>query len=393
MRAEDIITQLANLLPQHTDKLTTNVSVTSLTLSGTTVTAQCAAAHGMVVNQQVNIVGAKSPIVINSLVRSGTVGTLITDTPHDFIKHTTLPQTVELSGATEVEFNGTFVLLSVPNRNTVTFKMVDSGATAATGSPVLLNGWSYLQGFNGLQQITAVPAADQFQYEITTTPPTNTAAGTIVAKTAPRISGAVTEQRVIEAYTEQGPDEWWAFVVLGDVTASKSRQIDSDATANIQRGNEYRQQIIQPFNVLVLAPSSNTIAARQTRDECEAFFQPLCKSLLFSKLDSGLNVGAQNPISFVSHGVFAYDSAFYAHLYSFEAVADITFDDTVGYSEDVAFRDIDFTMFPDPGNQIDPLTILPIPLDDQSTTAAESFRITEDGQLRLSEDGLTRIVE
>ena len=364
MKAEDIIAQLATKLPNYSSNFTDDITVNSLTLSGSTVTAVCATPHNLVVNQQINMVGAQSPIVINSLVRSGTVGTLVTDTIHDFIKHTSISQTVELSGSTEAEFNGSFELLSVPDRNTVTFKMPDSGATVATGSPLLLNGSSPLQSFNGLQKVTAVPAADQFQYEITTTPPTNTAAGTIIAKTNPRISGSVTEERVIDAYTKQDIGDWWAFVVLGDVVASKSRHIESDATANIQRNNEYRQQIIQPFNVLVLAPATNQIAARQVRDECETLFRPLCQSLLFSKLDSGLSVGAQNPITFVSHGVFAYDTSFYAHLYSFEAVADITFEDTVGYSEDVAFRDIDFTMFPDVGNQVDPLTVSQINLDE-----------------------------
>lgn len=365
MLATDIINQLAVRLPQYSDKFTTDLSVISLTLSGSTVTAQTAAAHGLAVNKAVNIVGAKSPIVINSLTRSGTIGTLVTDTVHDFIKHSSGSQTVELNGSIEAEFNGTFVLLNIPNRNTVTFTMVDSGPTTATGSPLLLNGSSYLQSFNGLHKITAIPAADQFQYEITTTPPTNTAAGTITAKTDPRISGAINEQRVIEAYTGQSlPDDWWAFVILGDVSASKSRRINSDATDNIQRGNEYRQQIIQPFSILVLIPTSGEIAARKARDECEQLFRPLCRSLLFSKLDSGLFVGAQNPITFVGHGVFAYDTAFYAHLYQFESVADITFDDTVGYSEDVAFRDIDLTVFPDVGNQEDPLTILPIDLDE-----------------------------
>lgn len=353
MQAKDIIAQLAVNLPKYTDKFTDEISITGLTLAGSTVTAQCATAHGLAINQQVAVIGAESPIVINSLTRSGTVGTLVTDTPHDLTEDRYNSQSVTLAGSTEAEFNGDFVLLSVPNRYTVTFAMVDAGAVTATGSPLLVNGWSNYQTFNGLHKVTAVPAADQFQYEITTAPPTNTAAGTIIARGNVRVGGSVSEERAISSYT---PGKWWAFVILGDVTASKSRQIESDATDNIQRGNEYRQQVLQPFNVLVLAPASNEIAALNVRDDCETLFRALSRSLLFSKLDSGLAVGSQNPIQFVSHGSFFYNASYYAHFYSFEAVADLTFDDTVGYDEDVAFRDIDLSMYLDIGTQEDALT-------------------------------------
>jgi hypothetical protein len=360
MKASEIVQQLATYLPVLTDLFTTNVTISTLTLSGSTVTAQCDADHNLTVGQQVNVTGAESPISISSLTRSGTVGTLVTDTPHDFTEG--FSTTVKIAAAVEAEFVGEFTILSVPNRKTVTFTMADSGATVATGFPLLLNGFSKYQTFNGLVRVTAVPATDQFQYEITTTPPLPYAlTGDMVARTKPRISAAVDPARLVEYYTSQPRSDLWAFVVLGDVVASKSRDIQSDATANIQRGNYYRQQLIQPFSVFVFWPTNEEIAARDARDSAEDLFPLICKSLLGRKFDSRLYCGAQNPVVFVDHGYIDYRKSVYIHTYNFQTVADITFNDTIGYGDDVAFRDINLSMGVSTGDE--PLTAS-IDLDD-----------------------------
>jgi hypothetical protein len=362
MKAEDLINQLAIALPNFSDKFTTNFDITSLTRSGTTVTAVTSAAHNLAVNKQINIVGAKTPIGITTLTRAGVIGTLVTDADHDMTE--VYSANVELSGSNEAEFNGTFTVLSVPNRRTVTFTMSDSGPTTATGIPLLLNGSSYLKQYNGLKEVDTVPSTTSFTFEITDTTLFSPAAGTIKAKAEPRISGAISVERIVDAYTKKAQDEYWAFVVLGDVFASKSRKIESDATDNQQRGNEFRQQIIQPFTIVVAIPTKTEIAARAARDEAEDLMRPICRSILFKKFDSQLFVGAQNPSQFVDHGFTAYNSAFYIHSYNFESTADITFDDTVGYDDDVAFRDIITNMTIDLGTREDPLTAN-IDLDDE----------------------------
>ncbi len=355
MKASDIVQRLALRLPALTDKFTTNFVVSSLTRSGTTVTVTTSAAHGIAVGQQANISGAKTPLTIAALTRSGVIGTLVTDNRHDMTE--TFSTTVEVSGAIEAEFNGTFTILTIPNRKTITFTMVDSGPTTATGTPLLLNGSSELQLYNGLHAVTVVPTTTAFEYEITDTTLYTPAAGTIVARTNPRVSAAVSIERLVEAYTAQPTGEMWAFVVLGDVSASKSRHIDSDAVDNIQRSNEYRQQLLYPFSVLVFFPTSNTIAAREARDDAEDIFPFLCQSLLSDKLSSGLTVGAQNPIIFTDHGFVAYNKAVYIHGFNFQTVADLTFDDTIGYDLDVAFRDIDVTINVDVGTGVMTATI------------------------------------
>lgn len=363
MKAEDIVQQLALRLPMFSDKFTTNVSITSLTRVGSVVTADTSAAHGLVVGSQTNIVGSESPIAVTSLTRSGTIGTMVTTTDHDITKFPSGVQNVEVSGAIEVEFNGAFILLSVPNRRTLTFTMVDAGPTTATGTPLLLNGTSYLQGYNGLVSVASIPTATQFTYNITTSPPLTTATGTIVSRSLPRISASVSIDKALASYTKQTAGAVWAFVILGDIIASKNRAIDSDAVDNLQRGNDYRQQLIQPFTIFTLVSAVNSIAARDARDLAEDLFRPICQSVLFSKFDSGLYVGAQNPVVFSDHGFAFYDSTKYGHSYAFQTVSDITFDDTVGYDDDVAFRDITVNMGVDVGTGIEILTA-DIDLDD-----------------------------
>ncbi len=350
MKCIDIVQQLAALLPSITDKFTTNFNVTSLTRSSTTVTCVTSVAHGLTVGQQINIVGAQTPLTIVALTRSGLVGTLVTDNNHDMTEG--FSKNVELSGSAEPEFNGTFTLLTAPNRKTITFTMLNSGPTIATGAPLLLNGSSELQSYGGLHNITVVPDATSFEYEITNTSLYSPASGVISARTNPRVAGAAQIERAALAYTKQSLGQLWIFVVLGSVFASKSRDIESDAVDNLQFGTHYRQQVVQPFSVYVLIPAKTTIAGRESRDEAEEIFPLLCRALLFSKLDSQLFAGAQNPIIFSDHNLFAYDSATYVHVYNFQSVADIYFEDTVGYAVDVAFRDVDLTINLDVGTGV-----------------------------------------
>ena len=160
----------------------------------------------------------------------------------------------------------------------------------------------------------------------------------------------------MDAYTKQAPDNYWAFVVLGDVVASNSRQTNTDAVSDIQRTEHFRQQLIQSVTVFVVVPSALENAARSARDACEALFRPLSRSLTFTRFDSGLAVATKGALQFVRHGFSAYHRAWYMHAYEFQQLADLTFDDTVGYDTDVAFRDITLQMKVQQGNRVEVMT-------------------------------------
>lgn len=360
MRMKDVILQLSARLPQLVDDFTTSFSVSSLTRSGTTVTATTTAAHGLVADKSVNIVGAKTPITISTIDRVGIVATLVNAADHDMTEGAFT--TVEISGATEAEFNGTFTLLRVLNRRTVTFKVADSGPTSATGTPLLLNGSSVLQSYNGLKKVTTAPTTTTFTYEITDSSIFTPAAGTITAKTKPRISGAADDDRALASYTKQQTDQAWLYVIMNDGVANKNRTLDIDGTDNAQRTNHFKQFITQTVTLLVFLPTSGQISGRKARDRAEELLQPICQSVLFAKFDSLLASGKYNALMFNNHGFAGYNTAFYIHQFTFEMTLLMGIDDTVGADEDVAFRDIEMTQAHDVGTGI---TTSDIDLDDE----------------------------
>lgn len=338
MRAQDFILQLSAKLPTLVDDFTTSFSVSSLTRTGTTVTASTTTAHGLSIGKSVNIVGAQTPISITSIDRVGIMATLVTSADHDMTEGAFT--TVEISSANESEFNGTFPLLRVTNRRTVTFQVVDAGPISSTGSPLLLNGSSPLQSYNGLKNVTAIPTTTTFQYEITDSTLFTPVSGIITAKTSPRISGAVTDERALESYTAQKTNDAWLYVVINDAVANKSRTLEIDGTDNIQRTNHFKQFISQTVSLFVFLTTSDQISGRLAGDRAQELFKPICQSILFAKFDSLLSNGKYNALMFNEHGFHGYNKAFYIHRYTFEIQLLMGIDDTVGADEDVAFRDI-----------------------------------------------------
>jgi hypothetical protein len=519
MKASDIVTQMNVLLPQLTDKFTTDVAVKSITRSGTVMTALCNDKHRLEVGQAFAIVNSDVPIPISSLTKSGSLATLVTTTDHDLTNAIT--KTIRITGAAEAQFNGTFTRVNVVNRRTITFTVpdtsiftydnqvskfagvianifnestvvaplvkstgslkavsiggqniisvstsqvggiggvapvdmsaltnfsfwvfvdssvfanlrttdafririssvdqvatdwiefefdksaftantwiqlvidivnrtpddtdgtidltkiislvkfyignasftagdtifyddMDKGITIASGSPVLHDAESSLRDYNTTHKVNKVLDAVTFQFEqlVTSLPDPIDA----LIRIKPRISSGINLERIVQLYTKHEVDEYWAFVVIEDVIASQSRLLQSDALDNQQRNVNYRQQIIEPFTIYVFIPVVTEIAARESRDIAADLLRPILRSLLFSKLSTGLFADKLNTVQFTGHGVNSYDTALYIHSYSFQQVAEIYEEDTVGPDLDVAFRNIDFKIFLDFGTQVE----------------------------------------
>lgn len=364
MKAADVVNQMAVLLPQLSDAFTTNVGVRSLTRSGTVMTADCEDQHGLEVGDAVAITGATTQITIGTLTRAGAVGTLVTDANHDLTND--IAQEITISGATEPEFNGTFPLVNVDSRRTVRFTMADAGPVTATGSPVLEGAESALRQYDSTYQVETVPSPTTFTFQQSDTTLLDPLAGSIEARTKPRISSAVDPDRARASYTEQGGGSLWLVIALDDVAASKSRMVRSDAIDNQYPMDETRQQIIQAMTLYLFVPAQEQISAADARDQAEDLFRPICQSVLGAGFDSGLYVGTQGRMQFSGHGTWGYDSAVYVHGYSFQQVVDLYFQDTVGPDLDVAFRNLDFDSVTDVlgGTRQGPVLTAAINLDD-----------------------------
>lgn len=361
MRLSDIVNQLSIALPSLVDDFTNQISVTSLTRSGTTVSAICSSNHSLSVGGKVVINGAQTPISVTSLNRVGIVARIILGSDHDITENAGYD--VQLSGFNESEFNGTFPLSSVPNRRTLDITVADSGPTTGTGTPLLLNGSSALKSYNGIQNITAITSPTVFQYEVSDTTLFTPASGTITAKILPRISSAVDIERIEQAYTKQDSNKAWLFVTLGDAVADKNRNIDTDSTDNIQSGNFFNQRIIQAVQLFVFFPASGEIAATQARDRCEELLRPICNSILTYKFPS-LVENSNNPLMLIGHGTQGYNSAYYVHRYDFEATLQLGISDIYQPADHVALRDISLSDTLSPGSGEDPITA-EIDLDDE----------------------------
>jgi len=341
MKASDAIIQLQAVLPTVTDDFSTQIALTSVTPAGTTATATTATTHSFIVGSVVNISGTLAPVVIDSITRSETVATATTATPHDITEG--FQDSVTISGANESEFNGTFPLVSSINRQTFAFTVPDSGATVGTGS-MLLEDPPTPFGYNGLKTITAVPAANQFEYELPLAL-TEPAVGTGVVHSDIQVTGAISIDRAIDMYTKQDMQEsLWAFVVLGDTIASKDRNTKNDATTSAAPGSDRRQQIYQTFSVYVFKPTTEDTSGRESRDDMEDVMVALFKSLLYWSAPSGLLSQNGMGVVFVSHGFEQYNTAFYVHEFQFQLLSEVTRNDTIDPDFNVAFRDISLTM-------------------------------------------------
>lgn len=351
MKADEVVTLLQTNLPKFSDLFSDNLSVVSLSSSGTTVTANVVG-HGLVVGNNFIMTGAEANVPIDTLTRNGIVGTLVTLTDHDL---TNGLGDIEIALANESEFNGIFKLINIDSRREIRFVMEDSGPTVATGSPVLVKAESAFRGFNGLQTVASVLDVDNLTYE-TVGADMLSPTGTIVLKKGLRISAGGSVARLVAAYTKQPPSTAWIYAVLGNVRASKSRHIDSDATDNLQRnaqGKDFRQQIVNELSIYVFLPTATQLTSREARDTCEELFAQICGSILFHDFDTGLAKSDGSGLSFVSHNFQAYNAAFYVHEYNFQQVSDLSFGDTVGEDVDVAFRDISLKQNLDFGTQED----------------------------------------
>jgi hypothetical protein len=103
MQTEEIVNQLKAILPRYTGDFTTNLTVSSITRSSTVATVTTSTAHGLLVGEKVLINGAKVPVVVSSLNRTGDYVLAITSAKHPLIRGNS---TVEIAGADQSDYNG-----------------------------------------------------------------------------------------------------------------------------------------------------------------------------------------------------------------------------------------------------------------------------------------------
>lgn len=346
MKTSEILLQLYASLPAQTDKFTEFADIISITSSGLVATVTTTTDHNLLTGNYITVCDGKKQTPIVSISRVDDILTVVTSTDHDLTQN--VQETIEIVGATEPEFNGEFVLFNVPNRRTFTLGTVDSGATVATGSPVLMETTGF--GYNGLHQIT-VTGSDTLTYELQKDLGGLDVFGVSRIAVGHRVTGAASADRAFTSYTDQNTNQLWGYVVLGNVVSSKNRHIENDSLEFKLPGTDYRQKLTHPFSVYVFTPSTDDIIGRRARDEMEDIARFLVKCLSGVAFDNGWAQKDEVETVFSGHSFREYNVSYYIHQFDFQSSSEITKDDTAETNFTVAFRGITFAGENDLGEQ------------------------------------------
>lgn len=364
MNTEDIIFKLQSRLPEKSPYFSDRLDIVGITVVGTTVTVATALDHDLSTGDQVLMGGVVSPVEIDSFVVGATETTITTVADHDLTLNPSVPydltQQIQITGT---GFDESYLLVEVPNRRTF---VIENGV-ALPATVVFLQEQGV--GYNGLKTVT-VTSSTTFTYELDfVTPEPNHFDSSYVYK-GMRISGAVSIDVIEQSYSAQELDNVWAFVVLGEFSANKDRRTDDDAISTEGRQNDFRQKIIQNFDIFLYVPNKGDVLTktngRAGRDLIEEIRVPLFQSILGDSLQSPLNAQGERVVTYTGDAPFLYNSSYYVHQVGFQQVVEITAADTAIESFNRAFRDIDVTH----RNQFSDLTVYTsfIDLDDEPIT-------------------------
>jgi len=342
MKVSEAIEKLYAILPFLTDKFSQKVSITNITFSGTTATVTTETSHGLGVNDTCTVLDLYAPLDIISINRTSNQLTVITSGNHDITSG--FQESVALNGSNEPEFNGTFSIISVDSNTQLTLSTVDSGATVATGSPILeqTTGSSY-NGVIGYKTVVSVPDLNSFTY---TTQSALSGSISSLGNVAVgfRITGAVSFESALDMYTANSDNEYWAFVVSGSAVASKDRGNNSDAIYVYNTNTGFRQELSQSFSVFVFATASDEIDAYLIKDTMQDVGVSLVKSLVGSKIDDGFTVGDYYATVYDTHLTQFYNKGIYTHNFIFQTTTQINDSDIFTPSNDVAFNSANIEM-------------------------------------------------
>ncbi len=372
MLAADVVAQLQNLLPHSTELLTDVFELSGVSRAAFIATATSKATHPFLTGQDVILAGAEAhlPVTLTRVATTGDTNAIAKfTTDHDLTMDSLLKlprgggfngykKCIVISGESGTDWNGTWEVLSIPDGLTVNLVVPAYAAqdTTSAGSPVLENSARLRETINGsytVREVTANTLKVQTAYSGDS--PTPAPSGTIKAHTRPRISAAATFERAEAAYTKMTEAKLWAFVILGDADASTDRETDSDSVADQPASaGAFRQRVVQPFDVLVFFPASDSFAGAEMRDMAAQLYGPLLTSLVGTKFATGLDQETTVGLQTTGHRQHRYDGPLYVHSFGFEQTVDVLFGDTVGpanRARTVRAKSIALTIFPIEGNE------------------------------------------
>jgi hypothetical protein len=251
---------------------------------------------------------------------------------------------LRIRGDSDFQINGDFEVIDVPNRFYVKFKTtLPDNTYTINGAQVLNYAYNVL---DGRHTITSVPTLVTFAYNISDVQNYQTVEPSVL-HTNIRITGAADIERAEAAYTNwEGEgyieDKFYIFVTAGNSVASKDRNILNDATQVIGLGNDFRQKIIEDFDVNVFCPVSTDTLCFETRDILEDIKLALIGTL-YGVPQIQQYVAQNNYIyTFVNDFDIVLNRSRLIHGYKFETVYNIGWCDAYKFGNLTPFRNINF---------------------------------------------------
>ena len=346
MRLNDIASQLKLLLTSYTDLFSSDITVSSITSDGSTITVT-APSHGLATGNGIVLTGVAKETAISSVSKDGLVFTFGTATNHDLTMNwyrnprdaSTLNQ-VEFSGFTNSNWNTVQELVDVSNRQTFLVRQPTEPL------PTLNSNEKLLEILPAINKAFAITVIDTNTFTFTGSVTAGTYVGGKVS-TIPRVYVATTGQDAWERIgSPQSTDNYMLFVLppVSGVSTSKDRSTLSDAVSTKTSGSDLRLRILDGFSLLVVAPTENQNAAGLAIDVCRHDLRAVFYScLLGAKFTTGLSTSEFKLIP-INDDVVSYDRSKLIYQYNFQLPIDTTALDAVPPADTSAFRDIDFTL-------------------------------------------------
>jgi hypothetical protein len=350
LRPSDIVTHLWQYLPYHTILFSTLLDIDSAeVIFADVVNAETATPHGLVPGSVVVVVAGRlqNSIIGVELLQDDTIARFTTGAEHDFTAPISVNdlKTFSFFGFDDPAWNGTHDITNIPNRLTIETNVPD-GATI----PVVLSGGEGVYedrhvGINGVWPVETTPSDTQFTLRVSGVPdlPINPIEGLTIQPRA-RIAAAADFARAEAAYTKDSSGLPWLYVVMGDVDISKDRHSLNDADATFLDQDVAKLLLLQNFSTVAFFDTTTSLTG--------ATVQETIYGELYTALISTL-YGMRKPTRLSSfraisrgHGATVYNSAYYAQSFDWQLPQYITWE--VGFvpPDDVAMRNIDYTLLP-----------------------------------------------
>ena len=348
MRIKDVVAQLLANLPRHTDEFSefpeADVTLIKI-LSARRIRIEFDGAHGIVEDKSILINGMK---LRNDISVAKTKWTPDCDvdledqemylefsSEHDYTEEDGIE--IEVAGFTDTQFNGTYTLSQVIDRNSIIIDLEKdfTGIKYPEDTGYIFEERDY--GGNGVVTVDTV-GNDWIEYDISEKDPNlpyvtgiNYGKDAQVIKGV-RVAGVADRNRAVKYYTDtvstnEGKREIWAFVMFPDEDVSKDMYAMSDAQASFATGEEPRQRILVNFEVAVIFPTTKLGGIDEVEDSSEMRNKLIASLVGLKSTEEDADVTYKTVYS--GSEMNSYDTATYIRVYRFQTPFDITFRQTV----------------------------------------------------------------